>query len=220
MNTKMKVRTSWGMANSDFVLEQTISIDGENTTELIAELKTKLFDGYPSGVEVWREYYLEEFSDERAFSGFYNRLILTLGNIDYFEISIEDDLKKYLSTEQLINIGKAYYWGLENLYNQDMNLEDKLLRSLSVYDSLVVPLSDYGFDIEDNKDGTYKFEHKETKMEFLLCTKTKVIQVKQCENWNQGILKTLLETFNSTEYSVLSNWFDDKLESYLNEINL
>ncbi len=220
MKSKIKVRTSWGMTNSDCVLEQEITLNCENTNELIEEFKKELFNQTPTNSEVQLECHVEEFSEKERFSKFYNELLLCLGEINYFEISIEDDLKKHLSVEQLKNIDDAYMWGLNVLYEQDIHLQDRLLMSLSIYDSLVVPLSDFGFDIKDNEDGTYKFEDRKSNMGFLLCTKTKVIQVKQCENWHQGILKTLLETSNNTEYSVLFNWFDDKLESCLNEINL
>jgi hypothetical protein len=213
MNTKMKVSTSWGMANSDCVLEQEITLNCENTNELIEEFKKELFNQTPTNSEVHRECHVEEFSEKERFSKFYNELLLCLGEISYFDISIEDELKKHLTDEQLNNIDNAYLWGLNVLYEQDIHLQDRLLMSLSIYDSLVVPLSDCGFDIEDNKDGTYKFEHKETKMELQLCTNTKVIQVEQNEHWYQGILKNLVELSDNSEFSVRFNWSDDSLDS-------
>ena len=38
MKSKIKVRTSWGMTNSDCVLEQEITLNCENTNELIARI--------------------------------------------------------------------------------------------------------------------------------------------------------------------------------------
>ena len=215
----MKVRASWGMTNSDYVLEQEITLNCENTNELIEEFKKEIFKPTQTNTEVHRECHVVEFSEKERFSKFYNELLLCLGEISYFEISIEDELKKHLTVEQLNHIENAYLWGLNDLHEQDIHLKDKLLMSLSIYDSLIVPLSDFGFEIQDNEDGTYKFEDRKSNMEFLLCTKTKVIQVEQSENWHKGILKTLLETSNNTEYSVLFNWLDDKLESCLSEIN-
>ena len=124
MRLKMKVRTFWGMTNSDCVLEQEITLNCDNTHELIEDLKKEIFNQCPSVSEVHRECHIEEFSEDEKFSQVYNLIILCVGKMSYFEISVEDDLKEHLTVEQLNNIDDAFFWGLDNLYGQDVYLND------------------------------------------------------------------------------------------------
>ena len=212
MKLKMKVRTFWDMTNSDCVLEQIITLNCENINELSEDLKNEIFNQCPFTAEVYRECHIEEFSDVERFSKVYNLILLCLGEMSSFEISIVDELKEHLTFEQLNNIYDAFSWACDKLYRQDINLQDRFLMSLSIYDSLIIPLSNFGFFIEDNEDGTYKFEHSESKMEIHLCINTKVIKVFQNEIWDSGILNKLLDVSKDTEYSVSLDWIDSNLE--------
>jgi hypothetical protein len=218
MKSKIKVRTSWGMTNSDCVLEQEITLNCENINELIEEFKKELFNQTPTNSEVQLECHVEEFSEKERFSKFYNELLLCLGEINYFEISIEDELKKHLSVEQLKNIDDAYMWGLNVLYEQDIHLQDRLLMSLSIYDSLIVPLSDFGFDIKDNEDGIYIFTEPTTSMELILNEECNTITVNELFNSHIGFLVSLIEISLTTDYNVLFLGYSDFIEDLFDEV--
>lgn len=218
MYLKMKVRASWGMTNSDYVLEQEITLNCENTNELIEEFKKEIFKPTQTNTEVHRECHVVEFSEKERFSKFYNELLLCLGEISYFEISIEDELKKHLTVEQLNQIENAYLWGLNDLHEQDIHLKDKLLMSLSIYDSLIVPLSDFGFQIQDKGDGVYIFTESTTSMELILNVKINSIIVNELFNSHKGLLVSLVEISLTTDYNVLFQGYSDFIEDLFNEV--
>ena len=114
MKSKIKVRTSWGMTNSDCVLEQEISVNGESVLELIYELDCELFKDYPDDVSmIHREFFLESFSNPELLNQLYDELVFYIGQIDYFDLIIGEDLKLHLNETQLHSheLGNDYDYG-------------------------------------------------------------------------------------------------------------
>lgn len=110
----MKVRTSWGMTNSDYVLEQTITVNGESVLELIYELDRELFKDYPDYVSmIHREFSLESFSNPELLHQLYDELVFYIGQIDYYDLIIGEDLKLHLNETQLRSheSGNDYNYG-------------------------------------------------------------------------------------------------------------
>lgn len=118
----MKVRTSWGMTNSDYVLEQVISVNGQSVLELIYELDCEIFKDYPGDVSIHREIILESFSKPELLNQFYDELVFYIGQIDWFDLTIEEELKTHLSETQLSfhNLGNDYAYG-ESLFETRFN---------------------------------------------------------------------------------------------------
>ena len=125
MKTTIKVRTSWGMTNSDLVLEQVITVEGESVLELIYELDCELFKDYPNDATMlYREYFIESFSNPEIFHLFYDELVFYIGQIDYFDLIIGEDLKTHLTETQLGShkFGNDYVYGermFESRFNQN-----------------------------------------------------------------------------------------------------
>jgi len=113
METIIRIKTSWGVDSSDYVLEQKITIEGDSIENFIGELKNELFKDYPIGITIHRDYFVDNFSNPELFSQFYDELVLCLGQIDYFDLTIDDDLKSYLNQNQLKHHenGKDYDYG-------------------------------------------------------------------------------------------------------------
>jgi hypothetical protein len=111
----MKVRTSWGMTNSNFVLEQEITVDSDSFVGLINELDSELFKDYPIDTPtVFRDYYIERFSNPELLQFLYDELVIYLGELDYFDLVIPNELKIHLNQEQMDynKRGDDYLYGL------------------------------------------------------------------------------------------------------------
>lgn len=129
MKTTIKVRTSWGTTNSDLVLEQVITVEGESVLELIYELDCELFKDYPNDATMlYREYSIESFSNPEIFHLFYDELVFYIGQIDYFDLIIGEDLKTHLTETQLGShkLGIDYVYGermFESRFNQNKGVK-------------------------------------------------------------------------------------------------
>jgi hypothetical protein len=113
METIIRIKTSWEGDCSDYVLEQKITIEGDSLEDFIGELKKELFKDYPIGITIHRDYFVDSFSNPELFSQFYDELVLCLCQIDYFDLTIDDDLKSYLNQNQLKHheTGNDYDYG-------------------------------------------------------------------------------------------------------------
>lgn len=118
---KMTIMTEVQWSNcseNSLVLTQKINTFDFDRNLNIGIVKSSINELNLDGKEVQREIYFESFNEDQSLPEFYNELLLCLGMDYYFEITCSDSILKRLTNDQRQNVGNAFYWAEETIYNK------------------------------------------------------------------------------------------------------
>ncbi len=118
---KMTIMTEVQWSNcseNSLVLTQKINTFDFDRNLNIGIVKRSINELNLDGKEVKREIYFESFNEDQSLPEFYNELLLCLGMDYYFEITCSDSILKRLTNDQRQNVGNAFYWAEETIYNK------------------------------------------------------------------------------------------------------